>query len=223
MRRTRRRGVASGPLYWMRGRSLLRARLALAEGGGDQLFLLGEVLVEIPDRGRGGRRTTGHSTASDVLETLRDRHPIADCVLRYRELAKLKSTYADALVGMVSPKTGRVHTSFNQTVTATGRLSSSDPNLQNIPVRTPAGHVLTREAPPDHPWHHALWFTIKFVDGDNFWEEYDAFGTLVHDEPPSVAEDDDGRVVVRGALRWVRPDGATVSSRSRGVPKRAEV
>jgi len=88
---------------------------------------------------RGGRRTTGHSTASDVLETLRDRHPIADCVLRYRELAKLKSTYADALVGMVSPKTGRVHTSFNQTVTATGRLSSSDPNLQNIPVRTPLG------------------------------------------------------------------------------------
>jgi DNA polymerase-1 len=93
---------------------------------------------------RGGRRTTGHSTASDVLEALRDEHPIADCVLRYRELSKLKSTYADALVGMVNPKTGRVHTSFNQTVTATGRLSSSDPNLQNIPVRMPLGRRIRR-------------------------------------------------------------------------------
>jgi DNA polymerase-1 len=88
---------------------------------------------------RGGRRTTGFSTASNVLEGLRAEHPIADLVLRYRELSKLKSTYADALIEMVNEKTGRIHTSFNQTVTATGRLSSSDPNLQNIPVRTELG------------------------------------------------------------------------------------
>jgi len=93
---------------------------------------------------RGARRKTGYSTASDVLAELRHEHPIADCVLRYRELSKLKSTYADALIGMVSPKTGRVHTSFNQTVTATGRLSSSDPNLQNIPVRMPLGRRIRR-------------------------------------------------------------------------------
>jgi DNA polymerase-1 len=93
---------------------------------------------------RGGRPTTGYSTASGVLEDLRAEHPIADLVLRHRELTKLKSTYADALIEMVNAKTGRIHTSFNQTVTATGRLSSSDPNLQNIPVRTELGRRIRR-------------------------------------------------------------------------------
>ncbi len=74
-----------------------------------------------------------------MLEDLRKDHAIVDYMLQYRELSKLKSTYADALLAMVNPDTGRVHCSFNQTVTATGRLSSSDPNLQNIPVRTPLG------------------------------------------------------------------------------------
>jgi len=93
---------------------------------------------------RGVRRTTGYSTASDVLEALKDDHPVARLLLEHRELSKLKSTYADALLAMVNPRTGRVHTSFNQTVTATGRLSSSDPNLQNIPVRTPLGRRIRR-------------------------------------------------------------------------------
>jgi DNA polymerase-1 len=93
---------------------------------------------------RGGRRTTGFSTAADVLTALKDEYPIADYVLKHRELSKLKSTYADALLEMVNPETGRIHTSFNQTVTATGRLSSSDPNLQNIPVRTPLGRRIRR-------------------------------------------------------------------------------
>lgn len=88
---------------------------------------------------RGRRTQTGYSTASDVLEGLKGEHRVAELVLQYRELSKLKSTYADALLQMVNPDTGRVHCSFNQTVTATGRLSSSDPNLQNIPVRTPLG------------------------------------------------------------------------------------
>ncbi len=94
--------------------------------------------LELPPP-RGAKRTTGYSTAADVLNGLKQEHPIADYVLRYRELQKLKSTYADALLEMVHPGTGRVHASFNQTVTATGRLSSSEPNLQNIPVRTPLG------------------------------------------------------------------------------------
>ncbi len=94
--------------------------------------------MELPPP-RGARRTTGYSTASDVLNGLKAEHPIARYVLQYRELSKLKSTYADALLEMVNPETGRVHASFNQTITATGRLSSSDPNLQNIPVRTPLG------------------------------------------------------------------------------------
>ncbi len=102
---------------------------------------LSEVLfekLELPAP-RGARRTTGYSTAVDVLEGLRDEHAIVEHVLRHRELTKLKSTYADALAEAVNPRTGRVHASFNQTVTATGRLSSSDPNLQNIPVRTALG------------------------------------------------------------------------------------
>lgn len=92
----------------------------------------------------GGRRTTGYSTASDVLTVLANDYHIASYVLQYRELSKLKSTYADSLLEMVNPETGRIHTSFNQTVTATGRLSSSEPNLQNIPVRTSLGRRIRR-------------------------------------------------------------------------------
>ncbi len=74
------------------------------------------------------------------------------------------------------------------------------------PVRTPAGAVLTVEAPADHPWHHALWFTIKFVNGENFWEEYGEFGLL---DDPRVDEPPDGGV--RATIDWVRPDGETVA------------
>jgi len=82
---------------------------------------------------------TGYSTNAEVLETLRYQHPIIECILSYRLWTKLKSTYLDGIAALIHPETGRVHTSFNQTVTATGRLSSSDPNLQNIPVRTEQG------------------------------------------------------------------------------------
>ena len=86
------------------------------------------------------RRTkTGYSTDADVLEELRGTHPVVDLILEHRQVAKLKSTYVDALPLLVNPRTGRVHTSFNQTSTSTGRLSSSDPNLQNIPIRTELG------------------------------------------------------------------------------------
>ena len=85
------------------------------------------------------------STAEDVLAELADRHPLPRLILEWREMAKLRSTYADKLPGMVNPDTGRVHTSYQQAVAATGRLSSSDPNLQNIPVRTAAGRRI-REA-----------------------------------------------------------------------------
>ena len=88
---------------------------------------------------RGKERTTGYATDSDVLADLAGRHAIAKHLLQWRELSKLKGTYADALAKLVNPVTGRLHTSLNQTGTATGRLSSSEPNLQNIPVRTPLG------------------------------------------------------------------------------------
>ncbi|MCE5303330.1 MAG: DNA polymerase I, partial [Planctomycetaceae bacterium] len=85
---------------------------------------------------------TGASTDAEVLEELARLHPLPAKILEYRQYAKLKSTYVDALPEMVCPATGRVHTSFNQVVTATGRLSSNDPNLQNIPVRTEEGREI---------------------------------------------------------------------------------
>jgi len=92
----------------------------------------------------------GYSTGASVLEELRGAHPVIEFILDYRQLAKLKSTYIDTLPNLINPKTGRVHTSFNQTKTATGRLSSSDPNLQNIPVRGKAGREIRQAfiAPP---------------------------------------------------------------------------
>ncbi len=94
--------------------------------------------LEPPDRGN--KTASGHfSTSADVLEMLRGKHPVVDLVLEHRELSKLKSTYVDALPAAVDPQTGRVHTSYSQTGAVTGRLSSSNPNLQNIPIRTEEG------------------------------------------------------------------------------------
>ncbi len=89
------------------------------------------------------RTKTGYATNSDVLESMGE-HPLVRNLLEYRQLSKLKSTYVDALPQLVNPRTGRVHTSFNQTVTATGRLSSSDPNLQNIPIRSEIGRQIRK-------------------------------------------------------------------------------
>jgi DNA polymerase-1 len=88
------------------------------------------------------RKRTGYSTDVEVLTALATDHPLPAQILRHRSLSKLKSTYTDALVELIHPETGRIHTSFNQTVAATGRLSSSDPNLQNIPIRTPEGRKI---------------------------------------------------------------------------------
>ena len=92
------------------------------------------------------------STAADVLETLSLSHPIAQLVLDYRQLAKLKGTYVDALPLLIKPSSGRLHTTFNQTGAATGRLSSSNPNLQNIPIRTEAGREIRAAFIPEQGW-----------------------------------------------------------------------
>ena len=95
---------------------------------------------------KGGKKTkTGYSTSQDILEDLSAEHEIPKLILEYRSLSKLKGTYIDALPLLINPDTGRIHTSFNQAVTATGRLSSSEPNLQNIPNRTEEGRKI-REA-----------------------------------------------------------------------------
>ena len=104
---------------------------------------LGEILfgkMKLP----GGKKTkTGYSTAADVLEKLAEEHPIASEILEYRGLAKLKSTYADGLLPCIGPD-GRIHTTLNQTITATGRISSTEPNLQNIPMRMELGRLIRR-------------------------------------------------------------------------------
>jgi len=98
------------------------------------------------------QKKTGYSTDIEVLTTLALLHELPARVLRHRTLAKLKSTYTDALQTMIHPETGRIHTSFNQTVAATGRLSSSEPNLQNIPIRTPEGVEIRRAFIPRKGW-----------------------------------------------------------------------
>ena len=101
-----------------------------------------------------GRRTkTGYSTDADTLEALREKHPIIGLILEHRQLSKLKSTYVDALPQLVDPTSGRVHTSFGQASTATGRLSSSNPNLMNIPIRTELGQRIRRAFKSSRPGH----------------------------------------------------------------------
>ena len=99
------------------------------------------------------RKKTGYSTDVKVLTVLAGHHELPALILEHRTLAKLKSTYADALMDLIDPKTGRIHTSYNQTVAATGRLSSSDPNLQNIPIRTDDGREIRRAFIPRKGWH----------------------------------------------------------------------
>jgi len=105
---------------------------------------LGAILFEELRLPAAKRTKTGYSTDVEVMEGLRGAHPIIQMILDYRQISKLKSTYVDALPQLVNPRTGRVHTSFNQTGTETGRLSSSEPNLQNIPTRTELGRDVRR-------------------------------------------------------------------------------
>ncbi len=109
--------------------------------------LFDELGLDPPDRTR--KTASGHySTAASVLDELNDKHPMIELILEYREIAKLKSTYADALPDQVNPATGRVHTSYSQTGSVTGRLASSNPNLQNIPIRTALGRRIRRAFVP---------------------------------------------------------------------------
>lgn len=133
----------------------LVVRRILAEAGMefnlDSPKQLSEVLFEKMGLPAKKRTKTGFSTDVRVLEDLSEEHPIAAKILEYRSLQKLKSTYVDALPTMVNAKTGHVHTSFNQSVAATGRLSSTNPNLQNIPIRTEAGRQIRKAFVPGEP------------------------------------------------------------------------
>ncbi len=125
---------------------------AIYEAGNIGKFNIGSpkqlnmVLFEVLGLPTDGLKKTklGFSTDATTLDALRDQHPIVDMIVEYRELSKLKSTYVDALPALVNARTGRLHTSYNQTGSATGRFSSSNPNLQNIPIRTEVGREVRR-------------------------------------------------------------------------------
>lgn len=105
---------------------------------------LGDVLFEKLSLPVIKKTKTGYSTDAEVLDKLRDQHPIIEKVLRYRQIVKLKSTYIDGLLALINPETKRVHSSFNQTIAMTGRISSTEPNLQNIPIRTSDGRKIRK-------------------------------------------------------------------------------
>ena len=137
------------------GKELLRLEKEIYGSVGHQFNInspqqLGKVLFEDLRLPQSRRTKTGYSTEASVMEALRGVHPVVEFILQYRQLSKLKSTYVDALPTLINRKTGRVHTTFNQTGTTTGRLSSSDPNLQNIPIRTEMGNKIRKAimAPP---------------------------------------------------------------------------
>lgn len=114
---------------------------------------LGIILFEDLKLPTGRKTKTGFSTDVGVLESLKHQHPIVDKLLEYRTISKIKSTYVDALPVLINRKSGRLHTSFNQTITTTGRLSSSNPNLQNIPIRSELGREIRKAfIPQDDEW-----------------------------------------------------------------------
>jgi DNA polymerase-1 len=112
--------------------------------------LFDEMGLALPWMRRG--KSGYYSTAADVLEKIHDKHPVVELILEHRQLSKLKGTYVDALPALVHPRTGRVHTSFNQAGSVTGRFSSSNPNLQNIPIRTELGREIRRAFVAEEGW-----------------------------------------------------------------------
>ena len=105
---------------------------------------LGEILFDKLSLPVIKKTKTGYSTDAEVLDKLKNQHPIIDKILRYRQITKLKSTYIDGLLNLVNKNTNRIHSSFNQTITTTGRISSTEPNLQNIPIRTEDGRKIRK-------------------------------------------------------------------------------
>ncbi len=152
------------------------------------------------------------STAQDVLEELALKHPLPALLIQHRQLAKLKSTYLDALPALVHPEDGRIHASFNQSVAATGRLSSSDPNLQNIPVRTEDGRQIRQAFIPGEPGWQLLTADYSQIE----------LRILAHysDDPAlcrAFAQDHDIHRAV--AARIFHVDESEVDDRMRGVAK----
>jgi DNA polymerase-1 len=174
----------------------------------DALF----VKLGLPTEGLRKTSSGRYSTAVDVLGSLRGKHPVVELIMQHRELSKLKSTYLDALPQLVNPETGRLHTSYNPTGTVTGRISSSDPNLQNIPIRTELGRRIRGAfvAAPGHVLMGADYSQVELrvlahISGDERLREAFRQGRDIH---ASTA----------AAVLGVSPDAVTVEQR--GFAKR---
>ena len=116
---------------------------------------LGVILFEKLNLPPFKKTKTGYSTSAEVLEKLSNDHEIIEHILTYRQLGKLQSTYIEGLLKVINPKTGKIHTRYQQTLTSTGRLSSIDPNLQNIPIRLEEGRKIRQAFVPSEPgWDH---------------------------------------------------------------------
>ncbi|MCE9630917.1 MAG: DNA polymerase I [Planctomycetia bacterium] len=172
-----------------------------------RVVLFDELGLPVVKRGK-----TGPSTDAEVLEQLAPLHPLPAKLLEHRKYAKLKSTYVDALPALVDPSTGRIHTSFNQTVTATGRLSSSDPNLQNIPTRTAEGQQIRAAfLPGDAGW--------RFVAADYSQIELRVLAHLSGDAAMKAAFAAGEDIHTRTAAGVHGIDAASVTSAMRRVAK----
>jgi len=168
---------------------------------------LGDVLFVELKLPAGRKNKTGFSVDASVIENLRGKHPMIDHLLAYRQLAKLKSTYIDGLLELMDPNTGRVYTSFNQTIASSGRLSSSNPNLQNIPVRTELGRRIRRAFIADPS------YTLLTADYSQF--ELRILAHITH-EPRLVeafSKDEDIHTITASSLFGVSPEQVSKDQR----------
>lgn len=170
---------------------------------------LGTVLFEELGLKAGKKTKSGYSTGQEVLENLALEHPIIPLIMEYRQNSKLKSTYIDGLLNVINPETNRVYSCFNQTVTATGRLSSTEPNLQNIPVRTELGKLIRKAFVPADE-NHIL------VDADYSQIELRVLAHMSGDEAMCKAfiEDDDIHTMTAAQVNGIPPEMVTPQMRS---------
>ncbi|HEU4929125.1 MAG TPA: DNA polymerase I [Candidatus Krumholzibacteria bacterium] len=173
---------------------------------------LREILFERLGLKPAHRTKTGFSTDADVLESLSGSHPVVTMLLEWRQLVKLKSTYVDALPRLVHPETGRVHTSYNQAIATTGRLSSSEPNLQNIPIRTAEGREIRRAFVA----HNREWVLI---DADYSQIELRILAHLSDDDALLQAFREDADIHRATAARVMKVDPKDVTAQMRDRAK----
>ncbi|MEG0050538.1 MAG: DNA polymerase I [Terrisporobacter sp.] len=172
---------------------------------------LGVILFERLELPVVKKTKTGYSTGAEVLEKLRDKHEIIDKITEYRQIVKLNSTYVEGLLNIINPISGRIHSSFNQTITTTGRISSTEPNLQNIPVKTEMGRDIRKVFIADE--------ACKLVDADYSQVELRVLAHMSGDEHMIEAFQNDVDIHTKTASQIFNVDINEVSSKQRSEAK----